>query len=73
MPKGILDRSLRNPLNYSREDYQQAKRAKQDPKLMKAAIQDCWKRSDNAETFKAALEEKGFFLSQGGMPASLMI
>ncbi|MGR3513837.1 MAG: relaxase/mobilization nuclease domain-containing protein [Paracoccaceae bacterium] len=65
MPKGMLDRSLRNPLNYSREEYHQAKRAKQDPKLIKAAIQDCWKRSDNAETFKAALEEKGFFLSQG--------
>ena len=65
MPKGMLDRSMRNPLNYSLAEWQQAKRTKQDPKLIKAAIQDCWKRSDNAETLSAALEEKGFFLSQG--------
>lgn len=65
MPKGMLDRSMRNPLNYSHAEWQQAKRAKQDPKLIKAAIQDAWKNSDNAEALKAALEEKGFFLSQG--------
>ena len=65
MPKGMLDRSMRNPLNYSHAEWQQAKRAKQDPKLIKAAIQECWRTSDNAETLKSALEEKGFFLSQG--------
>ena len=65
MPKGMIDRSLRNPLNYSRAEWQQAQRAKQDPRLIKAAIQECWKTSDNTEALKASLEEKGFFLAKG--------
>ena len=65
MPKGMLDRSVRNPLNYSREEWQQAQRSKQDPKLIKAAIQECWKTSDGSDALKAALEEKGFFLARG--------
>lgn len=73
MPKGMLDRSLRNPLNYSREEYQQAKRAKQDPKLIKAAIQQCWKNSDSAEALKASLEEKGFFLARGDRRSAVAI
>ncbi|MCD1628086.1 relaxase/mobilization nuclease domain-containing protein [Seohaeicola saemankumensis] len=73
MPKGMLDRSMRNPLNYSHEEWQQAKRAKQDPKLIKAAIQDAWKNSDNAEALKAALEEKGFFLAKGDRRSAVAI
>ncbi len=65
MPKGMIDRSMRNPLNYSRAEWQQAQRSKQDPKLIKAAIQECWKNSDGTDALKAALEEKGFFLAQG--------
>jgi hypothetical protein len=73
MPKGMIDRSMRNPLNYSREEWQQAKRAKQDPKLIKAAIQECWKTSDNAEALRAALEEKGFFLARGDRRGAVAI
>jgi hypothetical protein len=73
MPKGMLDRSMRNPLNYSHSEWQQAKRAKQDPKLIKAAIQDAWKNSDNAEALKVALEEKGFFLAKGDRRAAVAI
>ncbi|WP_299724815.1 relaxase/mobilization nuclease domain-containing protein [uncultured Tateyamaria sp.] len=73
MPKGMLDRSMRNPLNYSREEWQQAKRAKQDSKLIKAAIQDAWKNSDSAEALKAALEEKGFFLAKGDRRSAVAI
>lgn len=65
MPKGMIDRSMRNPLNYSRAEWQQAQRSKQDPKLIKAAIQECWKTSDGTDALKAALEEKGFFLARG--------
>lgn len=73
MPKGMIDRSMRNPLNYSREEWQQAKRAKQDPKLIKAAIQECWKSSDNAEALRAALEEKGLFLARGDRRGAVAI
>lgn len=65
MPRGLLDRALRNPLNFSREEWQQAKRAQIDPRLLKAGFQDAWKRSDNAEALQAALEEKGYFLARG--------
>lgn len=65
MPRGLLDRALRNPLNFSREEWQQAKRAQIDPRLLKAGFQDAWKRSDNAEALQAALQEKGYFLARG--------
>lgn len=65
MPRGLLDRALRNPLNFSRTEWQQAKRVQIDPRLLKAGFQDAWKRSDNAEALQAALEEKGYFLARG--------
>lgn len=65
MPKGMIDRSVRNPLNFSRAEWQQAQRSKQDPKLIKAAFQECWKNSDGTDALKASLEDKGFFLAKG--------
>lgn len=73
MPKGMIDRSMRNPLNFSRAEYEQAKRAKTDPRLIKAAIQECWKRSDSEASLKSALEEKGFFLAKGDRRAALAV
>ncbi|MCA0848798.1 relaxase/mobilization nuclease domain-containing protein [Salipiger thiooxidans] len=65
MPKGMIDQSLRNPLNFTRAEWQQAKRALGDPQLIKAMFKQAWQSSDNAETLKAALEEKGFYLARG--------
>lgn len=65
MPRGLLDRALRNPLNFSRAEWQQAKRTQIDPRLLKAVFQDCWKRSDSVESLQAALDEKGYFLARG--------
>jgi hypothetical protein len=65
MPKGFIDHALRNPLNFSREEWQQAKRREVDPRMLKAMFRACWPASDNATTLKAALEEKGFFLARG--------
>lgn len=65
MPRGLLDRALRNPLNFTREEWQQAKRAQIDPRLLNAGFHDAWNRSDNAEALQAALEEKGYFLTRG--------
>ncbi len=65
MPRGLLDHALRNPLNFSRAEWQQAKRAQVDPRLLKAVFQDCWKHSDSVESLQAAREEKGYFLSKG--------
>ncbi|CAM4418804.1 relaxase/mobilization nuclease domain-containing protein [Palleronia rufa] len=73
MPKGMLDHNLRNPLNFTHAQWQQSKRTDQDPRLIKAAIQHCWKNSDNHESLKNALEDKGFFLAQGDRRAVVTI
>ncbi|WP_299680577.1 relaxase [uncultured Roseobacter sp.] len=65
LPDGFKDKSLRDPMTFSREEWQQAKRAKQDPKQLKAMFKECWEASDNRTSFRSALEEKGFFLSRG--------
>ena len=73
MPKGMLDHNLRNPLNFTHAQWQQSKRTNQDPRLIKAAIQHCWKNSDNHHSLKSALEDKGFFLAQGDRRAVVAI
>lgn len=65
MPNGMIDRSLRNPLNFSRAEWQQAQRSKHDPRLVKAMFRDAWQRSDTPDALKAALEERGYYLAQG--------
>jgi len=65
MPKGLLDRNARDPLNYSYAEWQQAKRMQQDPRLIKAVFQQCWSRSDSARALRNALEPHGYFLCRG--------
>jgi hypothetical protein len=55
MPKGFIDRNDRNPLNFSREEWQQALRTKQDPKALKRMFQDCWAISDSRKAYEQAL------------------
>lgn len=65
MPRGLQDRSLRDPLNFTREEWQQAKRAGLDPRELKAVFAQCWKQSDNRASFERALKERGFWLAKG--------
>ncbi|MGH1464527.1 MAG: relaxase/mobilization nuclease domain-containing protein [Cognatishimia sp.] len=65
MPNGMIDRELRNPLNMTRAEWEQAKRTKQNPRLIKAAFRACWETSDSAMALKNALEERGYFLARG--------
>ncbi|MGJ8527424.1 MAG: relaxase/mobilization nuclease domain-containing protein [Maritalea sp.] len=65
MPQGLMNSEERDPLNYSYEEYQQAKRAKANPKIIKQTFQDCWAVSDNVITFGNALEERGYYLARG--------
>ena len=52
MPQGFKDHNLANPLNMSREEWQQAKRAMDDPRLLKQILQDAWAQSDNKASFE---------------------
>lgn len=65
MPDGFKRGRNRNPLNFTMEEWQQAKRTGQDPRQIKALLQDCWAGSDNRATFQTALREHGYFLARG--------
>lgn len=65
MPRGLVKSEERNPLNFTREEWQQALRAERDPKAIKEAFQDCWAISDSRAAFRKALETRGFYLAQG--------
>lgn len=65
MPRGLEDRSLRDPLNFTRAEWQQARRAGLDPKQLKALFQKYWKQSDSGAAFENALKERGFTLARG--------
>lgn len=65
MPKGLQNQQERDPLNFTRAQWQQAKRAQEDPKALKALFQACWQTSDNKQAFENALKDKGYFLARG--------
>ncbi len=65
MPRGLVNSIERNPLNFTQAEWQQAKRIKQDPRMIKQTFQDCWAISDSKAAFASALEERGYYLAKG--------
>lgn len=65
MPRGLLERSERDPRNFTLEEWQQAKRCGVDPRDIKTHIQDAWAMSDSKSALKHALEERGYRLARG--------
>lgn len=65
MPDGLIDKTLRNPKNFTYAQWQQAKRIGKDPRAIKAALQDAWAISDSKAAFIHALDERGFKLARG--------
>lgn len=65
MPRGLMNSEERNPLNFTLAEWQQARRAKVDPRQIKEILQDCWAVSDSRSAFASALSERGFYLAQG--------
>ncbi|MAD17222.1 MAG: relaxase [Alteromonadaceae bacterium] len=65
LPNGFIDKHQTNPLNFSRAEWQKAKRTRQNPKHIKQALQECWTASDSKSAFENALMEKGYFLARG--------
>jgi hypothetical protein len=65
IPDGLINREDRDPLNFSREEWQQAKRANLNPKEIKRIFQDCWAQSDSRKAFEQALLSQGFVLARG--------
>ncbi len=65
MPDGLRNSEDRDLLNYGQAEASQAKRAKRDPKELKALFIQCWEISDSKTAFTAALLEHGFILARG--------
>lgn len=65
VPRGLVDCNLRNPLNYTLEQYQQAKRTGRHADEIKADLQAAWAISDTRAAFEHALQHKGFKLARG--------
>lgn len=65
MPRGLLQQGFCDPRNFTLEEWQQAKRRKKDPRVLKAMFQDAWALSDRRDAFANALLEKGFALARG--------
>lgn len=65
LPKGYIDRQYSNPTNFSLEEWQQARRAKEDPQVLKALFKQSWEISDSKQAFAQALQEYGFILARG--------
>lgn len=65
LPDGLRDRSYRDPLTFSRAEWEQARRAKLDPREIKALFKSCWETSDSQTAFQNVLHERGFWLARG--------
>ncbi|MEX0957542.1 MAG: relaxase/mobilization nuclease domain-containing protein [Rhizobiaceae bacterium] len=65
MPEGLIDRELRNPLNFDRKEWFQARRVGKDPRDIKNTLQQCWAASDSGRAFRSALEQRGYWLARG--------
>lgn len=65
MPRGLMNSEERDPLNFTMAEWQQARRQGQDPRTIKATIQECWAVSDSRQALSSVLRESGYFLSKG--------
>jgi hypothetical protein len=65
LPDGLRPDGVRNPLNFTLEEWQRAKRNGVDPKEIKQVFRDAWNRSDGQKAFAGALGEYGYFLAKG--------
>lgn len=65
LPDGLRDPSLRDPLNFTLAEWQQAARHNRDPRELKQLFQQNWKRCDGAKAFASMLKEYGFVLARG--------
>ncbi|MCC6923453.1 MAG: relaxase [Nitrosomonas sp.] len=65
LPAGLIEREQKNPLNFTRAQWEQAKRLDDDPRLIKAVLKECWSVSDSRKAFENALEQYGYTLAKG--------
>ncbi len=65
LPDGLATYGNKSPLNFTLEEWQQAKRQGLDPREIKQTFQQAWEHCDSQIGFKNALEDRGYFLARG--------
>lgn len=65
MPDGLARAGARDPANFSLAEWQQAKRAEDDPKALKLTFKEAWAISDSKVGLIQALKARGLILAQG--------
>jgi len=65
LPDGHRENGWKNPLNFTLGEWQQAKRLGLDPRELKQVFQSAWAESDGLKSFRAALEDRGYYLAKG--------
>lgn len=65
MPAGLIDYEARNPMNFTHDEWQQARRTGNDIRETKEMFRQLYAASDSRQAFSAALEERGYLLAQG--------
>ncbi|XWN29331.1 MAG: relaxase/mobilization nuclease domain-containing protein [Devosia sp.] len=73
MPEGLKELGERDPSTFTREEWQQAKRVRQDAAKLKGMFRECWETSDNAASLGQALSERGFVLARGDRRAAVAV
>lgn len=65
LPEGLRTNGGKSPLNFTLDEWQQAKRLGSDPREIKDTFRDALARSDSLTALKNALEERGYYLARG--------
>ena len=65
LPDGLRLNSGKSFLNFTLDEWQQAKRQDIDPREIKASMREAWERTDSLRGLSNALEERGYYLAQG--------
>jgi len=65
LPEGMKAHGGKNPMNFTRDEWQQAKRIDVDPREIKAVFREAFEQSDSLKAFGAAMADKGYFIAKG--------
>lgn len=65
MPRGLMNSEERDPFTFDLAEWQQALRAKRDPRATKELFRECWAVSGDLPSFQNALKARGFYLAKG--------
>jgi hypothetical protein len=73
LPAGYLPGQEANPMNYTYQEYQEAKRGGKDAKRLKINIKNAWSQAEDLKSFESALERNGLFLAKGDRRAFVCV